>query len=447
MTEIAVLPQKVVDTKTSVLKSRLDSRMARNLGEQLKRRFFRNFGFLKPAAEDVQLVGFEKYYEPYLVIGGIYSIDYCRQHICKVKVGENTGEIFVGGKKFRSEPSSERDQPTRFVRLEGEEIVHYEKETYFILDRFRREVSPENFSLAPYENQVDNPKYVDMSFRKCDSSTEADIEFLSAKIAHRPKDAAEVMREIFEIRERTIIYRPVYELTFQDLKTAKEATLQIDGVSGKMALMRYRQKDKRKLPEPPASFRPDFSASQLPSRQSEPKLKPLNKSPEEKKEVEQQSPIIDSGQLSRESFPQKEEVPDFPADIKAEVYTVGDNVTAVIGDLEIPSGTNINELLVVKGTLKIGDRCHLSKKLKALGDIVIGSETVIEDNLVSGGNVVIGAGTVIHGSIKAAGKIEFKMNSVDEGDLHIEPAVAAEAVDLDFIADTEKNERLVSCEK
>jgi hypothetical protein len=447
MTEIAVLPQKIVDTKTSILKSRLDSRMARNIGEQLKRRFFRNFGFLQPDAEDVQLVGFEKYYEPYLVIGGAYSIDYCRQHICKVKVEENTKEIFVGGKKFRSEPSGEGDQLTRIVKLEGEEIVHYEKETYFILDRFRREVSPEEFSLAPYEDQVENPKYVDMSFRKFDNSTEADIEFLSSKIAHRPRDAAEVMREIFEITERTIICRPVYDLTFQDLKTSKEATLQIDGVSGKMALMRYRQKDKRKLSEPPLSFRPDFSANRTPSRQSEPQPRPLNQSPEEKREVEQQSPIFDNAQLPKESLPQKEEVPDFPADIKAEVFTVGDNVTAVIGDLEIPSGTNINELLVVKGTLKIGDRCRLSKKLKALGDIIIGSETVIEDNLVSGGNVVIGAGTVIHGSIKAAGKIEFKMNSVDEKDLHIDIGVAEEAVGLDFIADTEKNDRLVSCEK
>ena len=95
MTEIAVLPQKVVDTKTAVLKSRIDSRMARSQGEQMKKTLFRNYGFLRPNAEDVQLVGFEKYYEPYLVIGGTYSIDYCRQHVCNVKVEENTRFIFL----------------------------------------------------------------------------------------------------------------------------------------------------------------------------------------------------------------------------------------------------------------------------------------------------------------------------------------------------------------
>jgi len=448
MTEIAVLPQNVVDTKTVVLKSRLDSRMARSLGEQLKRSLFRSFGFLKPDTKDVQLVGFEKYYEPYLVIGGTYSIDYCRKHVCNVKVEENTREIFVGGKKFKSEASSEGDQPTRIVKFVGEEIVHHGKETYFVLDRFRREVSPETFSLAPYEDQVENPKDANLSFRKYDNSTEADIEFLRVKIAQRPKDVAEVMREIFEITERTITYRPIYDLTFQDLKTAKEATLQIDGVSGKMALIKYYKKGTNKLSgEPTVSFQPDFSVDHMVSRQSEPQNTPVRRNQEEKREVEQDSPIVDSVRPSNESLLQKEEIPDFPADIKAEVFTVGDNVTAVIGDLEIPSGTNINELLVVKGTLKIGDRCRMSRKLKALGDIIIGSETLIEDNLVSGGNVVIGAGSVIHGLIRAAGKIEFKSNFGNDKDLRVDPVAAIETGDREFVAYTEENESVVSCEK
>jgi len=448
MTEIAVLPQKVVDTKTAVFQSRIDSKMARNQGEQMKRTLFRNYGFLRPNAEDIQLVGFEKYYEPYLVIGGTYSIDYCRQHVCNVRVEENTKEIFVGGKKFKSEPSSEDKQPTRIVKLVGEEIVHYEKETYFVLDRFRREVSPETFSWAPYENQLEHPKDANLSFRKCDNSTEADIDFLRAKIAQRPTDAAEVMREIFEITERTLIYRPVYELTFQDSRTLKEVALQIDGVSGRMALMKYYKKDAYNLLEgPKVPFQTDFSANQISSPQIEPQHNPMSKSQEKKREVEQESPIVDRDQPPKERLPPKDEVPDFPGDIRAEVFTVGDNVTAVIGDLEIPPGTNINELLVVKGTLKIGDRCHMSKKLKALGDIIIGSETLIEDNLVSGGNVVIGAGSVIHGSIKAAGKIEFKATSAIDKDLHIEPIAAKETVDIEFVGDTERNESVVSYEK
>ena len=448
MTEIAVLPQKVVDTKTAVLKSRIDSRMARSQGEQMKKTLFRNYGFLRPNAEDVQLVGFEKYYEPYLVIGGTYSIDYCRQHVCNVKVEENTREIFVGGKKFKSEPSSEGDQPTRIIKLVGEEIVHYEKETYFVLDRFRREVSPETFSFAPIEDQLEHPKSANLNFRKCDNSTEADIEFLCAKIAQRPKDVAEIMREIFEITERTLIYRPIYELTFQDSKTSREVALQIDGVSGKIALMKYCQKDTNKTSrEPSLSVRPNYPTDQIFNKQSAciPPQKSVNVSQIEMKDAQQKAPIANNNQPHKDSVSEGEEIPNFPADIKAEVFTVGDNVTAVIGDLEIPSGTNVNELLVVKGTLKIGDRCRMARKLKALGDIIVGSETVIEGNLVSGGNVVIGADSVVHGSIKAAGKIEFKTSAADEKDLRLDPAVATEHDDLELIAETGKDESVVSC--
>lgn len=448
MTEIAVLPQKVVDTKTVVLKSRLDSRMARSQGEQMKRTLFRSYGFLRPNAEDVQLVGFEKYYEPYLVIGGTYSIDYCRQHACNIKVDENTREIFVGDKKFKSEPSSENNQSNRIVKFVGEELVHYSKETYFVLDRFRREVLPETFSLAPFEDQPENPKDANLSFRKCNDSTEADIDFLRAKIAQRPGDAAEIMREIFEITERTIIYKPVYELTFQGLKSSKEVTLQIDGVSGRIALLKYYKKDTNKISiEQSVSFQTDYSTDQIASNQSAcvPPRKSLSESSSQAKEVQQKVQIVDNNHPHKGSVSESEEISDFPADIKAEVFTVGDNVTAVIGDLDIPSGTNVNELLVVKGNLRIGDRCRMSRKLKALGDINVGSETVIEDNLVSGGNVVIGVDSVVHGSIKAAGKIEFKASATGEKTLHIEPAVATEHDDLDFIAETGKTQSVVSC--
>jgi len=449
MTEIAVLPQKVVDTKTSVLKSRLDSRMARNLGEQLKRRFFRNFGFLKPAAEDVQLVGFEKYYEPYLVIGGIYSIDYCRQHICRVKVGENTREIFVGGKKFRSEASEINNHSTRIVKLLGEEVAHYEKSTYYVLDRFGREIAPQTFTFGPYEDEAANNSNSDANFRRFETSVDADVEFLRNRIAKRPSDMAELMREVFEINERTIVYRPLYELTFQDLKTSREATLQIDAVSGKMILIRYRKRNTDILSsDHTTSSIEDLSTEKLKLPWTESKPKPENESLGELKQNKPNSPQIETPTQSQKvQFPKEDEVSDFPADIKGEIFTVGDNVTAILGDLEIPSGTNINELLVVKGSLKIGDKCRVSRKLKAMGDIIIGSETIIEDNLVSGGNVIIGANSVIHGSIKSAGRIEFKETTVGEKDRSKESVAGAESLEFVFAGNEEKNQSVVSREE
>jgi predicted acyltransferase (DUF342 family) len=180
------------------------------------------------------------------------------------------------------------------------------------------------------------------------------------------------------------------------------------------------------------------------------KLKPMSaiENPPELKEEKPNIPQIETPtQPQKVNLPKEDEVSGFPADIKGEIFTVGDNVTAILGDLEIPSGTNINELLVVKGTLKIGDRCRVSRKLKAMGDIIIGSETIIEDNLVSGGNVIIGANSVIHGSIKTAGKIEFKETTVCEKDKSQESVAIAEPLEFVFAGNEEKDQSVVSHEK
>ena len=446
MTENAVLPQKVADTKTVVLKDRFDSRMARLKGEQLKRDFFKSYGLLKPKPEDIQLLGFEKYYEPYLVIGGLYSVDYCRQHICSVNVGENTEEIYVGAKKFKSESSEAGNHSSRVVKLMGEEVTHHEKNTYFVLDRFRREISPLTFTFAPYEDKPyqENTQNA-TNYRKFETSIEADIDFLKSKIAKRPPDVAAVMREIFEITERMIVYKPVYELTFQDLRTSKEATLQIDGVNGKMVLIKYHKRNTDvSLRRQTASLYQDFSTDQSASRESESELT-TNTSPDELKETAQNSLEVSTPSPRQDNPPcGNDEIPDFPADIKGEVFTVGDNVTAIVGNLEIPPGTTVSELLVVKGTLRIGDKCRMSRKLKVLGDVMVGSETVIEDSLISGGNVVIGAGTVIHGSIKAAGRIEFKEKVFEEKDTR-DSSVDSKEIELEVVVEPAQNESGISC--
>ncbi len=66
--EIEVLPQKIADAKTVVSKTRLDPNVARLQAEGLKRNFFAKLGFFKPKTEEIQLVGYEKYYEPYTLL-------------------------------------------------------------------------------------------------------------------------------------------------------------------------------------------------------------------------------------------------------------------------------------------------------------------------------------------------------------------------------------------
>ena len=238
MENIETLPQKVVDRKTAILKSRLDPEKARLIGEDQKTNLFLKFGFLKPRSDDISLVGFTKYYEPFIVIGGKYSIDYCKKHVFEIKADNQMQNVFLGGEEFKFEPLS-AGKPSRVLRLVGEEHSHYENETYFILDRLMREAKPEKVPLAPFENEMENLDNFDADFRKARISLEEEINFLRSKIVKRPSDADAIIREIFEITERLTIYNPIYELSFQNVKNAKEVTVLIDGITGKLTIAKF----------------------------------------------------------------------------------------------------------------------------------------------------------------------------------------------------------------
>ena len=241
MSEIEVFPQKKVDTKTIILRARLDQNMAKIKCERLKKDFFPRFGFLKPKDGDISLIALNKFYEPSVVIGGKYSINYCKRHVFAFKVEDQMQEVFVGGEKFKPEPLA-AGKNAQVVKLVGEEHAHYENETYIILDKMMREVSPENMPCAPSENELENPAGVDFDLRKVNTSPEEEIELLRSRIVKRPLDVAEIIRETFEINERSIIYSPFYELAFQNIKNGREVTAIVNGITGEVVLSRFERK-------------------------------------------------------------------------------------------------------------------------------------------------------------------------------------------------------------
>jgi hypothetical protein len=252
MAEIEILPQKIVDMRTIILKSKLDSSMVRLQGEKLKTKFFVRFGFLKPKRRDVLLVAFSKYYEPYIVIGGKYSIDYCKRYNYALQVEDRTQAIFIDGKRMKPEPMSLEDK-AKVIKLVGEEHSHYENETYVILDRMLQEVSSDNLFFAPFENEFETQPAVDFDLRKPQISLEEEITFIRSRVAKRPADVAEIIRENFEINERTIIYSPVYELTYKNMKNGKNVTALINGITGGVVLAKFDVQFSRKVGDPRVS--------------------------------------------------------------------------------------------------------------------------------------------------------------------------------------------------
>jgi hypothetical protein len=237
MAKSEIMPQKIVDTKTVILKSKFDSGRIKTQGEKLKTNLFVRFGFVKPKPKDVLLIAFTKYYEPYIVIGGKYSVDYCKRHDYAFKVEDETQALIVGGEKFKTEPLPTRGD-ARVIKLMGEEHSHYENETYVVLDRMLQEIPAENLFLAPSESELDSQR-PDLDLRKPRISLEEEIRILRFRIAKRPADAAEIIREHFEINERSIIYSPVYELTYKNLKNGKKITAKINGVTGDVVIGKF----------------------------------------------------------------------------------------------------------------------------------------------------------------------------------------------------------------
>ena len=246
MAEIEILPQKIVDTRTIILKSKFDATMIKLQVEELKTGFFVRFGFLKPKPKDVLLVAFSKYYEPYMVIGGKYSIDYCKRHNYALKVENKTQTILIQGKKLKTEPMS-LDNKTKVIKVMGEEHSHYENESYIILDRMLEDVSPNKLFFAPFEKESENQLPIDFNLRKPQISLEEEITILRSRIAKRPPNIAEIIREIFEIDERTLIYSPVYELVYKNLKSGKKVTALINGISGTVVLNKFCMKIRKKF--------------------------------------------------------------------------------------------------------------------------------------------------------------------------------------------------------
>lgn len=388
MSNIEPLPQSIAPIKTIVLKPRLDQGDIQIIGERIKSRLFSKLGF-KPKLKNIKLLNSEMYFEPFLIIGGKYTIDYCKKHAFEVNVNEKTAKVFVGGKEFTSE-RSDPNAASKIISITGEEYVHHEIQSYFILDRMKREISPEKLPLAPFAFQKENYEHK-FHFKSMNISDEVQIGFLKTKIAKRPADVAEIIKETFDITERVIAYYPSYQLTFENIKNKTDATLTINGVTGEIVVNGNKKLAVKTIVDFPESIDVSYAqTTDYEKNQSKAILKidrpntteNINNSPKEEKLINHSQP--------------KEEI-------------------TISGDMEIPSGTTINKNLIVKGSLKIGDNCRAHGTFLAIDDIKVGSDTIIDGDLISGGNIFVGPRSLIAGFVKANGIVEIEENVVVEG--------------------------------
>ena len=90
-----------------------------------------------------------------------------------------------------------------------------------------------------------------------------------------------------------------------------------------------------------------------------------------------------------------------PIKASGDVFYAGNDVIAVVGDLEILGGSTIDKSLVVKGKVTVGGHCRIVANLKALRGISIAEECLVKANIASGGVVALGAKTIVDGDVHA----------------------------------------------
>jgi len=223
------LRESVVARKTVVYETLVNPTVIRVASEKLKQQLFTRFGFLKPKLEEIQFVSIDKYYEPYIVVSGMYSIDYYRKCAYTIKVDERVLEVILLEKKFvpeRAMDSAVGDGSS--IRLEGEERLVHEAKSSFIFDRYGRDAKLEKLPSAPSEK---NPRKVIAKFGMEEVAQNVDVDFVRGRLFKRPNEIKRVVNEIFEVSERVVIYTPQFRILYKNVKTGAEKAMEFDGVT------------------------------------------------------------------------------------------------------------------------------------------------------------------------------------------------------------------------
>ncbi|MCW4030762.1 MAG: hypothetical protein NWE80_00170 [Candidatus Bathyarchaeota archaeon] len=393
-----IFPTTMVKRKTVVLKTRLDQTVITQVAEKLKNKLFTRLRFFKPKPSEVQLISIEKHYEQYLVINGKYSLEHYKKLAYNLEVDKNVQEVFISNETFKPDISMDLDSSNfKTVKLNGVATFHYEDESHLVLDNEGREIKCKKLRTVldgKWPKETLKKSGLKKKLSKIQISPEEEINFLRSKLSMRPPDVGEVIKEKFEINQREIIYIPIYRLRFENAKTEKRATLHINGITAKTTIITFNNKT--------------ISSKVIEKliETAHENLKPIETESAKTSLIQQTADDTKKSNQVVARFPPvprkpeakiEEESLNFPGKVGGDVFYVGDKVTAIVGDLEIPSGTTVYETLVVKGNLVIGRNCKILGSIKALGTIVIGANTIIKGDAISNQNVSIGPKVVIQG--------------------------------------------------
>jgi hypothetical protein len=234
LTKKIAIPEEIAKQKIVVYKPRLDIEAVRVTAEKMKTQLFRKFVFMKPKPEEVEVVSINKYFEPYVVVDGEYSIDYSTNWTHNIQVDATMQELTFFGEKMKPKTLEGRfGIPCKILQLNGKGRFKRETKADTIFDKQWREVGPEQLPHVPFEEQPE--KVLSSTDHEPDSkiSTEKGVEIVKSKIVQRPSEILCIHNELFKVSEHAVIYKPMYNIIVRNIKTQKEISVMIDAITGR----------------------------------------------------------------------------------------------------------------------------------------------------------------------------------------------------------------------
>ena len=239
MSEMPPIPEKISKRKVIVYKSRVDPTIVKLTAEKMKYKLFAKFSFSKSKSEEIRVVSVDKYYEPYILIDAKYNVQYFKNKVYALGVDPETEEVKIAEVTYKPEieasPSGEAGESRKVIKLEAQMWSSYQDKVYLVLDKEGKEIPPNQVPAAPSE---DHPEKILKEFSKKTGmvklSPRKEIELVKARIVKRPSDVAKIEDELFQISEHAVIYSPIYEIAFRNVRTGEEKLVKIDGVTAKI---------------------------------------------------------------------------------------------------------------------------------------------------------------------------------------------------------------------
>jgi hypothetical protein len=231
------LEEHIAKLKTIVYKTIVDSSTMKLIGEKEKLKLFKKIGFLRAKSDEVQFDSLERFYEPYITVNGRYHVDYYRRRVYILEIEDDVSELVVFNHVLKPKISAlgKMQRKPGKVQLEAEQRIVKENSAYMIFNRKGREVPVEELPAAPAE---ENPEEIlaeaGEKVWRLEVPPEKAVEKVKSRVVDRPKDAARTASESFEVSEYTIVYSPVYQITYKNVKTDQTRSLLVSGVTSKV---------------------------------------------------------------------------------------------------------------------------------------------------------------------------------------------------------------------